>query len=704
MIRRVEMFVHGLRSKLAKVTQMLLRLRRKNDIEDFLSKKFLSKEISLYLLFFLAVTYTIVFSYFTLLKYYAFQTYAWDLGLFNQSFWTTLNAGRFLFYTLDLYFNLTGSFFSVHFSPMLLSLLPFYSVFQHPETLLVLQSLILASAAIPLYLLVKEYFHNRTVALVFALAYLAYPALQGVNWFDFHVQAFFCPFLFSAFYFFEKKRWKTYLLFILLTLMVEEQVAIILILYGLHIFWSFRKDLYAAVRNRLWKSHFILIPTITVILSTSYLVTVGLVKNVLFPINPDFLTEYKAVAYWSVLGIKSDPMQIPVFVLLNPTSAVNALSYDFPTKFLFLILLLAPLAFLSLRSSKILITIGWLCPALLSNNPSYYQLGYQYPAYIIPFIFAAAISGMKTISKDNLKTALEIIKVLLILTFIFLIALSPISPLPKYFNSQYVPPTVTEHDKTLQQAIALVPPNASILTQNNIFPHVSSSLQAYAIFPHPVTTSVKEEISAFNQNLTSNVQYILVDLTSDASTFDYALNVASNGNYGLCFSADKILLFKLNYTGKPIVYTPILEDYNFQNLILGDGDLIEDNTSESGTVLFHSTKAPLTNVFWSGPYTALPLGSYNVTFKLKVGSIKNTGNLLTLDVAVDGGRNVLAGRDLSVKDFEEALKWQNFTLTFKLDKSYTDVEFRGLNHYNTTEIYLDKIQLTQRYSSNDKRP
>jgi uncharacterized membrane protein len=704
MVREVEASVHGLRSKLARATQMLHGLRRKNDIENFLSKKFLNREISQYLLFFLAVTYIIVFSYFTILKNYAFQTYAWDLGLFNQAFWTTLNAGRFFFYTLDLYLSPSGSFFSIHFSPILLSLLPIYAVFQHPETLLVLQSVILGSAAIPLYLLVKEYFHNRTVALVFALAYLAYPALQGVNWFDFHVQALFCPFLFSAFYFFEKKRWKTHLLFILLTLMVEEQVAIILILYGLYIFWSFKKDLYAAIKNRSWKSHFILVPTVTVVLSTSYLVTVEYVKSVLFPINPAFLAEYEAVANWSVLGIKSDPTQIPVFVLLNPTSAVNALFYDFPVKFLFLMFLFAPLAFLSLRSSKILITIGWLGPALLSNNPSYYLIGNQYPAYIIPFIFAAAISGMKTVSKDSLKTALEISKVLLILSLIFLIALSPISPLPKYFDSQYIPPQVTEHDKVLQQAVALVPPNASILTQNNIFPHVSSRLQAYAVYPHPATTSVKEEIDAFNQNLTSNVQYILVDLTSDASSFDYALDIASNGNYGLYFSADRILLFKLNYTGKPIVYTPIIEDYNFQNLTLGDGDLIQDNTSESGTVLFHSTAAPLTNVFWFGPYTALPPGSYNVTFKLKIGSIENPGNLLTLDVAADGGRNVFVGKDLSVKDFQGALKWQNFTLTFNLDKSYTDVEFRGVNHYNTTEIYLDTIQLTQQYSPNDKPP
>ncbi len=674
-------FVHSLRNKL--------------NIERFLCLKFLKREISEYVLTISVLTYTTIFSYFTLLKHSAFQTNAWDLGLFNQSFWTTLNDGRFFFHTLEPFLNPNGGFFAVHFSPILLALLPIYALFQHPETLLVLQSFILASAAIPLYLLVKENFQNRTIALVLVLAYLGYPALQGINWFDFHVQALFIPFLFSAFYFFEKKKWKTYLLFIILTLMVEEQVAIILILYGLYIFWSFKNSLHDAIKNRLWKSPLILIPTITILLSISYLVTAGFVKSVLFPINPDFSTVYKAVVNWSVLGIKTDLMQIPVFALLNPASALNALSYDFATKFLFLIFLFAPLAFLSLRSSKILVTLGWLGPALLSNNPSYYLLGNQYPAYIIPFIFAAAISAMKTISKDNLRTALEISKVLLILTIIFMIALSPISPLPKYFTSQYVPPQVTDHDRILQQAIAIIPSNASILTQNNIFPHVSSRSNAYAIYTQPSSPSLKQKIDAFTDNITSDVQYILVDLTSDASAFEYALGRALNGHYGVYFSSDRVLLYKLNYAGAPYVYTPITESYNFLNLTLGNGETTGDSSARSGTVLLYPSNSTPMNVFWSGPYTPLPPDNYSVDFCLKVASNAEEGHLLTLDVVANSGKTLLASRELSQTDFDQPLTWQNFTLSFQIDRPYTNVEFRGFFPSNSTDMFLDYIHLGQ---------
>lgn len=35
------------------------------------------------------LAYTISLSLFTIVKHYSFSTYAWDLGIFNQGFWTT---------------------------------------------------------------------------------------------------------------------------------------------------------------------------------------------------------------------------------------------------------------------------------------------------------------------------------------------------------------------------------------------------------------------------------------------------------------------------------------------------------------------------------------------------------------------------------------------------------------------------------------
>jgi len=112
-------------------------------------------------------TLGLLFSVLTIFRFYAFRTRAWDLGIFTQSFWTTAYAGKFLYHTCELFINPSGVFFGVHFSPILFFVLPFYWAIPRPETLLVLQSFAIGSAAIPIYKLAKEYTGGRIVGLVF---------------------------------------------------------------------------------------------------------------------------------------------------------------------------------------------------------------------------------------------------------------------------------------------------------------------------------------------------------------------------------------------------------------------------------------------------------------------------------------------------------------------------------------------------------
>jgi uncharacterized membrane protein len=104
---------------------------------------------------------------------------------------------RLILSYMQTFINLSGSFFGVHLSPILFLILPFYWIIPATETSLVLQSFIVALAAIPIYRLAKENAGGRIVGLVFALAYLMYPAIHFVNRYDFHVQVF-LPLFFSC--------------------------------------------------------------------------------------------------------------------------------------------------------------------------------------------------------------------------------------------------------------------------------------------------------------------------------------------------------------------------------------------------------------------------------------------------------------------------------------------------------------------------
>ena len=78
------------------------------------------------------------------------------------------------------------SYFSDHFSPVYLLLMPFYLLFPQPATLLVLQTLALAAGALPIYLLAREKLAPGFTRIGWVLAYFLFLPLAFINLFDFH--------------------------------------------------------------------------------------------------------------------------------------------------------------------------------------------------------------------------------------------------------------------------------------------------------------------------------------------------------------------------------------------------------------------------------------------------------------------------------------------------------------------------------------
>jgi uncharacterized membrane protein len=102
----------------------------------------------------LVAAYFIVYSTLSVLRHESYHSFGFDLGLFDQVFWNT-TQGRPFESTMSQSLPVPHSLLGDHFSPVFLLLMPFYFVFPHPETLLVLQTLALALGAWPVYLLAK---------------------------------------------------------------------------------------------------------------------------------------------------------------------------------------------------------------------------------------------------------------------------------------------------------------------------------------------------------------------------------------------------------------------------------------------------------------------------------------------------------------------------------------------------------------------
>jgi len=252
---------------------------------------------------------------------------------------------------------------------------------------------------------------------------------------------------------------------------------------------------------------------------------------------------------------------MPFYVILKPLNALEALAYDAYLKLLFVVLLFGLLLFLPLRSSISLITLAWLGPALLSNYRPYYMLGVHYPAYVIPFIFTAAVDATKKqIPTPNVTKFGALMRNLLILGVIFSLFASPLSPLLTTMNvyvphfSEYYLPTITEHTVTLQRIVQLVPPNASVLTQNNIFPHFSGRLNAYVCPPPRVVDYAPEDMKLYVDQLINKSDYVLVDVKTDVyEASELIFSRIWKMDFGLFAAEDGIYLYKRGYEGEPVL-------------------------------------------------------------------------------------------------------------------------------------------------------
>jgi uncharacterized membrane protein len=156
---------------------------------------------------------------FKVTQHLAFQTSAFDFSLFHYAIHNTLE-GRFLHA-----FGIDRNFFSEHFSPLLLALVPIYAVARSPFTLLVVQGIVSAAAAVPLFLIARHSGLGRWTALLVALVFLNHKIFWRAFVYDFHIEMFAPLMVFGAFLALLRRSWGWFYLFVILTLAIKEEMA-----------------------------------------------------------------------------------------------------------------------------------------------------------------------------------------------------------------------------------------------------------------------------------------------------------------------------------------------------------------------------------------------------------------------------------------------------------------------------------------------
>ena len=157
-----------------------------------------------------------------ILRHRTFESGRFDLGNMTQAVWSSAN-GDILAVT-DVHGEQITRLGS-HFDPILAALAPLWWLWPSPEALLVLQAIVVAAGAIPLYLLARRYSSEWPAAAI-AGAYLLFPPVQWLTVSDFHPVALATPLLLAAWYFLDAHRLWPFALLAVAALATKEHVGL----------------------------------------------------------------------------------------------------------------------------------------------------------------------------------------------------------------------------------------------------------------------------------------------------------------------------------------------------------------------------------------------------------------------------------------------------------------------------------------------
>ena len=161
-------------------------------------------------------------------------TSSFDLGLYDQGVWL-MSRFKAPFVTL-MGRNLMGD----HTSFILVLVVPFYWLAPGVGTLLFLQAAAVGAGAIPIYMYARRRLESGWMALICAVCYLLHPAVSGTNLENFHPDAFLGVLVGFAIYGALERRWRIYTVFVVLSLLVKEDVSFVIVPLGVWV--ALRRD------------------------------------------------------------------------------------------------------------------------------------------------------------------------------------------------------------------------------------------------------------------------------------------------------------------------------------------------------------------------------------------------------------------------------------------------------------------------------
>lgn len=180
------------------------------------------------------VLYTSYFTHRSLDIHHGLGTASYDSALYDQGMWL-LSRGEAPFVTL-----MGRNMFGDHTSFILLFLVPLFWIAPGAWIMFFAQSAAIGAGAIPVFLYGRKRLGSEWMALVGGLVYLVHPAVGWTNLENFHPDAFLGVLVGCAIYGALERKWRVYGVFVVLSLMVKEDVSLVIVPLGIWV--ALRRD------------------------------------------------------------------------------------------------------------------------------------------------------------------------------------------------------------------------------------------------------------------------------------------------------------------------------------------------------------------------------------------------------------------------------------------------------------------------------
>ena len=511
-----------------------------------------------------AVLLCCLFSAYSISLYRGYSLTGSDLGAYVHMFATTLSNHGFLVQGKPRVSHPSGSYWGAHFSLTLLVFLPLYALVPSPETLLVAKSVAVA-ASIPMFWLVaRRHIASDAVAGLLVASYALNPFLWSAWLFDFQEQCLLPILVFAAYYAYDRQRHAAFLCLLALALLTNEFEIYLVAgaLVGLAVV-TYRRG-HLGERARVLGAAAVLVvaaKALATFVIAHFSTGWGIPIVSLAPPFRPFLSGTQ-VTVLDLLGV----------VAAHPSVAVSSLSTDLLTKFLFFVAFFVPVLFLSLYDE---ISVGALIPFLgfawvFAGHSVYYVFGAHYPFYLLPFLYIGAArsfgrflppvttpttaaqpvstdgngsSGPLSLEPPQLSAqnlAVRALVVVLVLNVCGSVVVGATYDVAPHSNA---------HTRTIDAAIDTIPQGESLLTQNDIYPHVADRPNAQYVVNPQLVRSYQQRYGDLHP------EYVLLDTHLRSRTVDWSRPVLDvlgprlSTEYGLYRYEDGVYVFKRGYDG-----------------------------------------------------------------------------------------------------------------------------------------------------------